>query len=705
MKAQDAPLRIAIFASGNGSNAKQIIAYFKGRLDVEIALILTDNATAGVIEIARKSHIPAQIATKSEYSDGIWMNAILDKMDISLVVLAGYLKKIPVSVVEKFQHRMINIHPSLLPAFGGKGMYGKKVHDAVMAQKEKKSGITIHYVTEGYDEGNAIFQQSISILNGWDAHALGAEIRKLEHLHFPFVVDKVSQSLKKKPLNEMRGLKKIARALISVYHKEGIDEIITALHSQGVTLYSTGGTADHIRSLNLPVVEVSDLTGFPSILEGRVKTLHPAIFGGILARRDSELHQKEAELHQIPMIDLVIIDLYPFEETLASGAGEAAVIEKIDIGGVSLIRAAAKNHNDVCIVSSREGYHTFLSIYQKGNGYLNLEERKNFAAAAFRVSSHYDNEIARFLGAGDYFHAQAGPKISLRYGENPHQKASFYGDLSTLFKQLHGKELSFNNLVDIESAIELVAEFPEPCFAIIKHTNPCGLALGNTIEEAWKKALECDPLSAFGGVLACNREITEAVAKQIDEIFFEVLIAPSFESAALGILQKKKNRILLQRTKTPLQNGSAKKILNGWLVQDKDQSLCINAEYKTSAKPTEKQMTDIHFGEIAVKHLKSNAIALVREKQLIGSGMGQTSRVDALKQAIGKAKDRGFSLENATLVSDAFFPFPDTAAIANEAGIKWIAQPGGSVKDQETIDYCEANGMTLVFTGLRHFKH
>ncbi len=509
----------------------------------------------------------------------------------------------------------------------------------------------------------------------------------------------------------MSGTKPIRNALISVYHKEGLDTIIRLLEKHQVTMYSTGGSLEYIKSLGAKAVPVENLTGYPSILDGRVKTLHPKIFGGILARRE-ENHLAQLTQYDIPPIDLVIVDLYPFEDTVKSTNDEATIIEKIDIGGISLIRAAAKNFNDVVIVPSQEDYGNLKFMLETKGAHSSLEDRQHFATRAFRVSSHYDKHIY------DYFNREGEDlslKISvhsgmpLRYGENPHQEAIFFGELETNFYKRNGKELSYNNLVDVDSAVSLMAEFKnsEPTFAILKHTNACGLATRPTVLQAWKDALAADPVSAFGGVLICNKQIDEATAREIDELFYEVLIAPSFSDEALAVLSAKKNRILLQLHTYPKATQQVKSILDGFIVQDMDHLTedLATIKFATNRKPSDSEMKDLLFANICVKHLKSNGIAIVRNGQLLGMGCGQTSRVDSLKHAILKAHAFGFDLHGSAMASEAFFPFPDCVEIANEAGIKAVIHPGGSVKDQDSIDYCNKTDMAMIITGFRHFKH
>jgi phosphoribosylaminoimidazolecarboxamide formyltransferase/IMP cyclohydrolase len=507
----------------------------------------------------------------------------------------------------------------------------------------------------------------------------------------------------------MASLKQITSALISVYSKEGLDRIVTRLGELNVTLYSTGGTHSFIKGLGIPVTAVEDLTSYPSILGGRVKTLHPKVFGGILGRREIAEDMAQLAGYQIPEIDLVIVDLYPFEETVKSGASDQETIEKIDIGGISLIRAAAKNHRDVLVVASRDQYDSLLALLESGNGTTSLEERRAFATEAFNISSHYDTQIFRYFDQGSH----AALKLSelnskqLRYGENPHQKGQFFGDLDALFEQLHGKEISYNNLLDIDAAVGLIREFDGTTFAILKHNNACGLATRERLTDAWADALAGDPVSAFGGVLISNRVIDAATAEEMNKIFFEVVIAPGYDKDALAVLKQKKNRIILVRKENGLQEYTIRTVLNGTLFQDRDRSTERASDMKpvTTRVPGKEQMEDLVFANKIVKHTKSNAIVLARNGQLLASGVGQTSRIDALAQSIEKALHFKFDLKDAVMASDAFFPFADSVEIAGKAGITAVVQPGGSVRDQESIDYCNAHGMAMVFTGVRHFKH
>jgi phosphoribosylaminoimidazolecarboxamide formyltransferase/IMP cyclohydrolase len=504
--------------------------------------------------------------------------------------------------------------------------------------------------------------------------------------------------------------KKISSALISVFYKDGLDDIIRILHNLKVKIYSTGGTYSFIHDLGIPAEKVEDLTTYPSILGGRVKTLHPSVFGGILARRDNKEDMEQVAKYRIPEIDLVIVDLYPFEETVRSVNDEDEIIEKIDIGGISLIRAAAKNFNDVIIISGREQYPALLDLLKDKKGFTTLQERRYFAAEAFKTSSNYDTAIFK------YFNREAGIRVfresinvsyPLRYGENPHQKGLFFGDPGQLFEKLHGKEISYNNLLDLESALNLIDEFSETTVVIIKHNNACGAASREKITEAWKAALACDPVSAYGGVIVTNVTIDEVTATEIDKIFFEIIIAPDYSEKALEILKQKKNRIILKRKEQVKSLYNFRSLLNGVLWQERDTSIETGKEMKpvTTRSPEQNEIDDLIFANIIVKHSKSNAIVLAKNKQLCASGIGQTSRVDSLKQAIEKAISFGFDLKGSVMASDAFFPFADSVEIAHEAGVTAVVQPGGSVRDQETIDYCSANGIAMVFTGIRHFKH
>lgn len=499
----------------------------------------------------------------------------------------------------------------------------------------------------------------------------------------------------------------IKSALISVFYKDGLEPVVRKLHDLGVQLYSTGGTQTFIEGLGIPCKSVESVTSYPSILGGRVKTLHPKVFGGILARRDLPEDQQHVKEYEIPMLDLVIVDLYPFEETVKQTTDEKSIIEKIDIGGVSLIRAAGKNFKDVIIVASRNQYSQLLQLLNEKSGATTLEDRKAYAAAAFAECAHYDVAIANYFNqqAADSFQLSYGHKQSLRYGENPHQNAAFYGNLEGLFEKLNGKELSYNNLVDADAACQIIAEFEKPAFAVIKHTNVCGIAERDNLMDAWVDALAGDPESAFGGVLITNKNIDATVAQKVNELFFEILIAPGYDADALEILKSKKNRMILIQ-KEPLKiNKEYKRILNGVLVQDADTTNYADWTEAGARNSTEAEKADLIFANIVCKHLKSNAIALVKNKQLVGKGCGQTSRIDALRQAIGKAKQFGFSLEGAAMASDAFFPFNDCVTVAHEAGVTAVIQPGGSVRDNDSIQYCKDNGMVMVLTGTRHFKH
>ncbi|MCG9912293.1 MAG: bifunctional phosphoribosylaminoimidazolecarboxamide formyltransferase/IMP cyclohydrolase [Flavobacteriales bacterium] len=506
------------------------------------------------------------------------------------------------------------------------------------------------------------------------------------------------------------GNKKIQRALISVFDKTGLEPIVKTLHEQGVEILSTGGTREFVEAMGIPVTKVEDLTAYPSILGGRVKTLHPKVFGGILARTANASDLAELEQYQIPTVNLVIVDLYPFEKTVASTQDKQAIIEKIDIGGISLIRAAAKNHNDVLIVPCVEWYEKLHALLTSQNGETTLGQRRLFAAKAFEVSSHYDTAIFNWFNTEEQIPALKMSETTaktLRYGENPHQKGYYFGDFERAFEQLNGKEVSYNNLLDIDAAVNLIADFRETAFAILKHNNACGMAEDAVLKNAYLKALAGDPVSAFGGVLITNRTIDLATAEEMNKLFFEVIIAPAYDAEALELLKSKTNRIILLNKGVTLSVNTVRTALNGFLVQERD-TLTETADMLktvTDTAPTQSQTADLLFAVKLVKHTKSNAIILVKDGQLVGIGTGHTSRIDALKHAIAKAAEAGLSVEGAVMASDAFFPFNDCVQIAHEAGVKAVIQPGGSVRDKDSVDYCNQNGLAMVMTGVRHFKH
>lgn len=505
-------------------------------------------------------------------------------------------------------------------------------------------------------------------------------------------------------------MKKIKNALISVFHKDGLEELVKSLDKAGVSIYSTGGTYQFICDLGFKANRVEDLTSYPSILGGRVKTLHPKVFGGILARRENQSDNEEMRQYEIPHFDLIVVDLYPFEKTIASTNDETEIIEKIDIGGISLIRAAAKNYKDVVIIPSMEHYTPFIEIFESNGGATQLANRKAFAAAAFRVSSGYDTAIFNYFNQDNQekqLRIAENEMQSMRYGENPHQEATFYGNLDEVVEKLHGKEISYNNLLDIDAAIRLIADFDEPTIAVLKHNNACGIASHPEQLECWKRALAGDPISAFGGIIVCNTPIQLETAEAIDQLFYEVLIAPDYNAEALAHLQKKKTRRILKLKQTEFSPAMVRTALNGYLWQTADLKIESAEDMKPATKvaPTTEELHDLVFANKVVKHTKSNAMVIVKGQQLIASGVGETSRVDAFKQAIEKAGNFKKELSGAVLASDAFFPFPDNVEIAKSVGINAVVQPGGSIKDQDSIDYCNANNMAMCFTGTRHFKH
>ncbi len=503
--------------------------------------------------------------------------------------------------------------------------------------------------------------------------------------------------------------KTISTALVSVFNKQGIDRIVKQLAKQNIKIISTGGTEEYIRNLGIDVIPVEKITGYKSILGGRVKTLHPMIFGGILSRRDDTNDQKEVSEYNIPQIDLVIVDLYPFEQTVQTSDIEAEIIEKIDIGGISLIRAAAKNYKDVLVVPSKEYYDDLIEILDREEAQTSIEERKKFAKYAFAVSSNYDTAIYKYFSDDDleFLRVSEPQHMELRYGENPHQKGRFFGNFDEIFEKIHGKQISYNNLLDISSAVDLIAEFDELTLAIMKHTNACGLASRDNLLDAWKDALAGDPLSAFGGIIITNTKIDKQTANEINKIFYEVVIAPAYDKEALEILESKKNRIILIQKQKVAPKLQIRSVLNGYLAQQKDTKIVDIDDFKyvTEQKPSKEEIEDLIFANKIVKNSKSNAIVLVKNKQLVGSGVGQTSRVDALKHAIEKAKAFDLNLEGAVMASDAFFPFADSVEIAFNEGIRAVIQPGGSIRDKDSIEFCDKHNMSMVFTGFRHFKH
>ena len=506
----------------------------------------------------------------------------------------------------------------------------------------------------------------------------------------------------------MRENRKIKNALVSVFHKDGLSPIVKKLNDLGIEIYSTGGTQSFIEGEGIKVNRVEDLTSYPSILGGRVKTLHPNVFGGILSRRELEEDQKQLNQYNIPEFDLVIVDLYPFEKTVESGAAKQDIIEKIDIGGISLIRAAAKNFKDVLIVSEMSQYDELLSVLENEDGNSNIGTRKKFAGKAFNISSHYDTAIFNYFNDNETsFKQSIREGRTLRYGENPHQEGKFFGNLSDMFNQLNGKELSYNNLLDVDAAVNLISEFDETTFVVMKHNNACGIASRNKLINSWKDALVADPVSAFGGVLITNNEVDLETAQEINKIFFEVIIAPLYSNDALEILKSKKNRIILIQKEVKLPSSQFRTVLNGVLHQDKDLKTDELTDMKcvTTLSPSKEELSDLEFASKVCKHTKSNTIVFAKNKQLLASGVGQTSRVDALKQAVVKAKMFNFDLNGAVMASDAFFPFPDCVELANNEGVKCVIQPGGSIKDNLSVEYCNNNDMKMVTTGYRHFKH
>ena len=689
-------IRLSIWGSGTGSNAEAILQYFANHDFITVVNIISNKKDAKILTLPNKyQNLYPEL--KAYYLDNSTLHnpsQILNKLQqdaVDYIILAGYLKLIDKQIIASYPKKILNIHPSLLPKYGGKGMYGIHVHEAIIANQEKQSGLTIHVVNEEYDRGEIIFQKVVEVATQ-NPYELQQEILKYEHEFYPKVIE--NYILKDLSFNPMKTLP-IKKALISVYHKTGLEPILHALKSYSVELYASGGTAEFIRSLGYECIDISEITDYPAILGGRVKTLHPKVFGAILAKRSDNAHLQDLANHQIDTIDLVIVDLYPFEKGLSENLDFEKMIELIDIGGVSLIRAAAKNFDAVTVVPSVDFYNTFLKHYQQ-EGTVSYELRKKLATAAFQVTQQYDAIIGSYLAG----------KNNLRYGENPHQKAQFLGNYEEIFTKISGKELSYNNFLDIDAALRIISDFPKTTCAIIKHTNPCGIATRATVLDAWKDGLACDPTSAFGGIIILNDTVDKMTAQAIHEIFFEVLIAPDYSKDALQVLSQNQKRIILKINSLQLPKKVYRTCVNGLLVQEID-NIAYQTEYNfvTELRPNDQEIQDLQFAETCVKHLKSNAIAIVKNKQLIGSGMGQTSRIDALKQAIQKCKERGFETTGAVLASDAFFPFDDAVKLCYEHGITTILQPGGSIRDKDSIQFCNDKQMKMVFTGIRHFKH
>ncbi len=689
-------IRLSIWGSGTGSNAEAILQYFSAHPFISVVNIISDHHDAKILSLAHKyqtlyPELKSIFLDKSTRKIPQTILKLLQNDKIDYIILAGYLKLVPVEIIQAYPNKILNIHPSLLPQYGGKGMYGIHVHQAVITNHETYSGLTVHLVNEEYDKGEILFQKIVPVTTN-SPEELQKQILKLEHHFYPRIIEHFILSQQKE--NHMKSID-IKKAFISVYDKTGLDTIIHELKSRNVSLYASGGTANFIRSLGYDCTDIAQVTNYPSILGGRVKTLHPKVFGAILAKRDDALHLQDLQNHQINTFDLVIIDLYPFEKGLIEGLSFEKMIELIDIGGVSLIRAAAKNFQDVVIIPSVQFYDTFLQSYQK-DVFISYELRKKLAVSAFQVTYQYDLLISNYLVG----------ETTLRYGENPHQKAQFIGDYNKIFTKISGKELSYNNFLDIDAALRIITDFPKTTCAIIKHTNPCGIATRSTVFEAWKTALSCDPTSAFGGIIIFNDTLDMDTAKAINDIFFEVLIATDYTQEAKELVTQNPKRIILKLHDLALPDRTVRTCVNGLLIQDVD-SIAYQTDYNfvTEKRPSDKEIIDLQFAETCVKHLKSNAIAIVKDKQMIGSGMGQTSRIDALKQAIQKCKEKGFETQGAVLASDAFFPFDDAVKLCYENGIQTIVQPGGSIRDKDSIAFCNEKQMKMVFTGIRHFKH
>ncbi len=716
-------LKLAVFVSGGGSNLQNIIdSIASGRLaQVKIARVIASKENTKAEDRARKDGIPVSILPAN---DPIQLQEILQLLaadEIDLIVLAGYLQKISPELIRAYPGKIINIHPALLPKYGGKGMYGIKPHQAVLKEKDQESGATVHLVNEEYDKGKILLQKTVMVKADDSPETLQQRVmEEAEKVILPAAIAKFAQEKEQNKLKEnlARGEDIMKRALISVSDKAGVDAFARQLQDLGYEIISTGGTASFLKEEGIEVIAVENITGFPECLDGRVKTLHPRIFGGILARRDLPTHQKEMKEQDIKGIDLIVVNLYPFLKTIQQKDKSIQdCIEQIDIGGPSLLRAAAKNYQDVTVICEPIDYEVVLEqLKDKGSTDMNL--RYKLALKVFEHTAHYDAVIADWLRekaredlpAGKYFTPAYTHLAKLRYGENPQQSADYYqssialpGSL-TKAVQLNGKELSYNNIADTDAALSLLREFDLACVVAVKHANPCGVGIGLDLEQAWLKAYDSDPVSIFGGIVAVNREVETELAEKMSMIFLEVIVAPSFSQSALAILKEKENLRLLELP--DLASGCprqmVKNIYGGLLVQDEDSAFDLDWQTPTNTKAHESQMADLIFAIKVVKHVKSNAIVLVKDGATIGIGAGQMNRVQSARIAIAQAGDKA---KGSVLGSDAFFPFPDTVTEAYKAGVSAIIQPGGSLKDQDSIDLCNDYNLPMVFTGKRHFRH
>ncbi len=727
--------KIAVFASGEGTNLQALLdACADGRVRGEIALVVSNKADAGALRRARRAGVeavvcePSEFATPDEY--GAFLAHECKKRGVGLICLAGFMLKLKPTLLRAFPGSILNIHPALLPSFGGQGMYGMKVHEAVLESGVKVSGATVHVVDEEYDRGPVILQSAVPVLAGDTPQTLAARVRAQEHWIYPKAVSlfcdgriRVDDRRAKLAPSPLDSTSRVRRALISVSDKTGVVELARGLNELGVEIVSTSGTAKALAEAGVPIRPLDTMTGFPEILDGRVKTLHPHVHGAILLRRKDPMQAREADLFGLEPIDLVIVNLYPFAETAAAAASpyEQSVIEQIDIGGVALIRAAAKNFEDVAVLTSPSDYGAVLAELAAAQGRLSEATRRKLALTAFRHTAGYDGMIAQAWGAqagaeepAEGFPPALAPRLTkvqdLRYGENPHQKAALYANENGMaFTQLHGKELSYNNLLDASGTWDAVCDFEPPAAVVFKHVTPAGAAVGESIDQAFDRAWACDPLSAFGGVLAFNRPVNRAIAESLSKRFVEVLVAPGYDPEALELLKKKPNVRLLVRTKPPTRALQFRSIGDEILVTEPDRAVAgPDWRVVTKRAPTADEEKAMRFAWTAAKHVKSNAIVLAGPEQTVGIGAGQMSRVDSVHMS--GVKFQLWRRDNPApkalvLASDAFFPFRDGIDAAATLGISAIVSPGGSIKDPEVVAAADEHGLAMVFTGMRHFRH
>ena len=691
--------KIAVLVSGGGSNLQAIIDNIQSKsCSYKIEIVLADRQCSG-IERAKKNGIETKVIDRKLYKKKISdeINKTLENRDIALIVLAGFLSILDENFVNNWQRKIINIHPSLLPKFGGVGMYGIKVHQSVIEAKEKESGCTVHYVETGVDTGETIAQLKVPVYENDTPEMLQKRVLEKEHLLFPMAIEKII----KKELQ-------MKRALISVYDKTGIIEFSSFLHKNGYEIISTGGTYSHLKRNNIPVREISEITDFPEMLNGRVKTLHPAVHGGILAKRDNEEHMNTIKQHDIFPIDIVVVNLYPFLGKAKENIIFEEKMEFIDIGGPTMLRSAAKSFKDVLVICDVEDYSEIEK--EIANNKINFSLRKKLAGKVFNLTSAYDAAISNFLleeKFPKYLNIPYEKTMELKYGENPHQKAAYYTSVvengaMKNFEQLNGKELSFNNLRDMDLAWKVVSEFQEIACCSVKHSTPCGAALGKDAFEAYLNTYEGDPISIFGGIVAFNTTVDEKTAKKLTKIFLEIVVAPDYTDEAIKELQNKKNLRVIKCKFKPQDNYNYVQIDGGILIQEEDRSFCTNYDIVTNKKPTNDEIEDLTFAMKIVKYAKSNAIVVAKNKMILGIGNGETNRIWATNQAIERA---GARVKGAVLASDAFFPFKDVVESCGKAGISAIIQPGGSIRDEESINACNENNISMIFTRMRHFKH